>query len=204
MIAWGAGMRWSQSATAWLGFFAAMTDGRVMLRHELTFIGESPEMVAPQIVAACAEWKIQVPIVLAQPEIFPAPDGHGETISETFRRHGVPMRAADDDRINGWSRVRSWLQPRRHGDQLQPSLVIHDDCLYFRRIFPTLVQDPKEPDDVLETPDEYPATALRFYLMSRPLPATVDTKPEPGPGTWGHALKHHFQPARRVIGDYLR
>jgi len=84
-----------------------------------------------------------------------------------------------------------------------PSLLVHPDCRYFLRTFPTLVSDDKHPDDIKETPDEYPAAGLGFYAMSRPAPWTPEAKPAPGPGTWGHELRHHFRPARRYVGSNL-
>jgi hypothetical protein len=200
VTAWGAGMFWSQSAKGWLGFVATLSDNRLCLAYEMTFIRTSPEDAASQIKTVCRVQGIPLPIIYAQPAIFPQADTHGETVSETFARAGVPMIAGDDDRINGLSRIRSWLQPRDG----KPSLVIHADCKYFLRTFPTLIEDPKEPDDIIETPDAYPAHGLRFFLMSRPAPHAPQPVIGPQPGTWGYELRHVYTPQRRFLGESLR
>lgn len=174
-MSWGAGLYWSESSRAWCGFVKAEPDNCLLLRHELTWRGVAPEDAAKDIVRRCGEWGIAVPAVYAQPELFPTEKSRGETVSATFRSCGVSMRQADDDRINGWSRVRSWMRARTPDGR--PRFRVHEDCKYFRKTFPTLIQDPAKPDDVLETTDEYPANGLRFYLMSRPSPF-VTVEPE--------------------------
>lgn len=201
MISYCAAMHWSYSARAWCGIFAGLSDGRVLLRHEITWLRVTPEDAAPDLKNKLSEFGIGIPreaaklglpplrYVVAQADIFPHERRSvGETISETFSRAGIPMRQADIDEINGWNRLRSWLRSREHEDKTTnpptkftgPSLVIHPDCKYFLRTFPTLVSDEKEPDLIVETTDAYPANAARYWAMSRPAP-TVKAPPPPPP-----------------------
>lgn len=201
MIKWGAGLYWSQSAKGWFGLIATLPDDRLCVFRELVFSRLTPRKAAVQIIELCRLVGTEVPVVCAQPELFPAADGVGETIAETFRRNGVPMSAGDDDPINGPSRLRSWLDFEVNG---LPAITFHAECKYLRKTLPTLTEDTKNPDEILDTPDAYPARGLMFYLMSRPAPAEKPETPTPQPGTWGYALRHVRQPASRVIGEYLR
>lgn len=187
---WTAGMHWAYSSKAWCGLFATLRDGRVMCRHELTWIRTPPEQAARELKAFCAARKIQLNGVVAQPEIFPKPTGpRGETVSETFQRAGVPMRRGDGDRLNGWSRVRSWLQPIPHADgTVGPSLLFHKECVYLLRTLPTLVSAGDNPDDVDECPDEFPANGVRYFVMSRPMPNEMTPQELPD-GAIGHELR---------------
>lgn len=180
---WACGMHWSFSAKAWCGFFRSLENGRVLLRYELTWFNVSPEQAADDISAFCAEKKIAPIYIALNPEMFPKDGEAGETVSETFSRALLPIRKGSDDRINGWSRLRSYLQPRKHKDGTTgPTLLISSDCKYFLRTLPTLISDEDEPDDVRQTTDEFPANGARFYVMARPVPwRIVGDPPKPHP-----------------------
>lgn len=183
------GMYWSGSAKGWLGYFATMADGRVLCRHEQTFTRVTPEDAAKQIKSFCASKGVELKYVIAQPGLFPSKDARGETVSETFTRNGVPMVKGDDDRINGFSRVRSWLQPIKQQDgHVAPSLLIHADCQYLLRTLPTLISSPTDPDDVDESPEEFPTNGVRFFVMSRPMPTHAEP-PDLPEGAIGHELR---------------
>lgn len=205
MTIWGGGLRWSYSSQAWLGLFANLQDGRVLLRHEMSWNGVSCEEAAEDIVKEIKRKKIYLQGgIVGNPEMFPKPDEYGPTDSEIFTGFGLPMRRGSEDRVNGWSRVRSWLHPRKLLDgSVGPMLIIHPSCRIIIRALPAMVSDPKNTDDIEESPDEYPVTGLRLYLMSRPLPTPEAQKEPPPPGTWGHALRHVLspRPGRPVLGS---
>jgi hypothetical protein len=190
-VTWGAGLHWSYSNRAWCGLFAALADGRILCRHELTWLRTPPEVASKELAARVKP--LEFSSCIAQPDLWPKPDEVGETIAETFSRAGVPMRRGIDDRINGWSRVRSWLVPREWTDAdgkafTSPSLLIHPDCAYLLRTLPTLIEDSAAPDDIPETPEAFPANGLRYFAMSRPMPKPAEAKDLP-PGAIGHSLR---------------
>jgi hypothetical protein len=188
-VKWVGGMHWSESSRAWLGFFRTLTDGRVLCRHEMTWLRATPENAARDIKAFCRERTIALSFVVAQPALFPTKQSRGETVSETFSRNGVPMVKGDSDRINGWSRMRSWLHPKPMADGTEsPSLLIHADCTYLLRTLPVLVMNSDNPDDVDETPEEFPANGVRYFVMSRPMPNKT-TPAELPEGAIGHELR---------------
>jgi hypothetical protein len=175
-----------------MGFFCQIPDGRVLLRHELTWIKTAPEDAARDILDAMARWHIRkLTHVAANPDLWPKDgDDSNTTVSATFIAAGVPMRQGSDDTVNGWSLVRSWLAPRiwldENGKEFRaPSLIVHPDCKHFVRTFPTLVSDDKHPDEIADSTDQYPAEGLRYYAMSRPVPWKKPEPAKPGPGTVG-------------------
>lgn len=206
MINWYGALFWSYSARGWMGFIAIRTDGRALLRHELTFLKKTPQVAAREILAFQQKQGIlRLVDCIAQPEIFPlTKKSRGETVSETFRACGINMTPGDKDRVNGWSRTRAWLDVRefRDDDREVPlvysaaSLQVHRDCRYFLDTFLTLVSDKDHPDDIESTTDEYPACALRYWVMARPLPPTkiIKTLPE---GAIGHEINEIRRGLRR-------
>lgn len=220
IVNYAAGLHWAYSAKAWCGIFASMSDGRVLLRHEITWIRTAPEDAAKDLVDKCEQWGLGMPrdaqakglamlrYVVAQEAIFPkATRAVGETIAEKFYKAHVPLRKADMDEVNGWNAVRGWLKTRTHFDPavidpatnlpvpiVGPSLIVHPDCAYFLRTFPTLVSDEKNPDLMVETVEAFPALGLRHYVMSRPAPAT--TAPTQAPPTGANAVYADVQKIR--------
>jgi len=197
MIHWYGAMHWAYAARGWMGFIAVQSDGRAMLRWELTFYKKTPDVAAREIHAFMKDKGITRLIdCIAQPELFPkTKTARGETVSETFRARGLHMTAGDKDRPNGWARIRAWLDVREFRDEDRevplvfeaPSITFHADCRYFLDTFLTLVSDKDHPDDIDATTDEYPACAIRYWVMARPLPPTriVKTLPE---GAIGHEI----------------
>ena len=209
MIQWAGGMRWSYSAKAWLGLCASMSDGRVLVRHELTWKETAPEQAVADLALALGLAKIPRLVYLAgNVEMFPTGQESGPTDSETFSRAGFPMRRGTKDRINGWSRLRAWLQPRKQADgKIAPSLIIHPACKVLLRTLPILVSDATEPDDIAETTDAYPAEGLMLFCMARPLPwqeVKVEKEPDPLSGAFlWRELREGSDPSR-VLGDNRR
>lgn len=187
MTKWIGAMRWSQTERGWFGAIASLPDGRALVRHEVTWRNTSPENAALDLKRKMREWQIpEFAYIVANAEIFPGPKSTGRTVSEKFVLTGLRMRQGDEDRINGWSDLRSWLEPRVWpGHVTSPSLLIHRDCRRLLDTLPTLAADKHEPDDIVQTPDEYPASALRCYVMSRPKP-WEQTEPELPPDAIGH------------------
>ena len=183
-----------------------MRDGRQYCRHELTFTGLSPEEFGELYRERLKLWGIdKVQTIAAQPEIFPKTDASGETVSESLFRAKVPIRKGDPNRVAGWSRLRTWLQPVKREDtpRLSPSLLFHPDCVYTIRTLPTLIQDESDPDDLGKCVEEYPARALALWAMARPSPQAAPKKPPPGPGTWAYELELNRGQKRDILGADL-
>lgn len=90
----------------------------------------------------------------------------GESIAELFALAGVPLTPADNSRIAGWQRVRSYLADGPDG---QPRLRIFSTCENLIRTLPALVFDSCNREDAADGEDHAPES-LRYALMSRPAP----------------------------------
>jgi hypothetical protein len=88
-----------------------------------------------------------------------------ETTLDTFKKHGVPAEKADNDRVNGWARVRAWLRSRPDG---QPFLRIHPRCTYLARTFGAVVMDEQQPEDIDTDGPDHALDALRYVIAARP------------------------------------
>jgi hypothetical protein len=96
----------------------------------------------------------------------------GDGVAHLFRRalldllggarHGVSLRLADTNRINGWQRVHDLLQEvKDDGTGPVPALQVYGPGC------PGLVRTLRNPGDVLQQADHW-ADALRYAAMSRP------------------------------------
>lgn len=92
----------------------------------------------------------------------------GETIAETFIHNGVPLIPADNNRLNGWMRVRENLALAPDG---VPYLQIFPNCRDLIRTLPLLIYDKNDHEDVSDRCEDHAAEALRYGLMTRPSPA---------------------------------
>lgn len=92
----------------------------------------------------------------------------GETIADTFIKNGVPIIKADNDRLNGWMRVRENLAL---APDEKPYLQIFSTCTDLIRTLPLLTYDKHDHEDVSDGCEDHAAEALRYGLMTRPSPA---------------------------------
>lgn len=116
---------------------------------------------------------LKLTYIAADPSMFKR-DG-GPSNAETFAANGVFLRRADNQRKNGWDRVRQhlngWLGPwnQRPSDQpLLPLLYILDSCKDVIRTLESVPCDSKDPDDVDTEAEDHAVDDLRYGVMSRP------------------------------------
>ena len=96
----------------------------------------------------------------------------GTTIAAQYAKHGITLRCANTDRINGWAEI---LQ--RFGDMdggIAPTLFIHKRCGRLIETLPTLQHDPNRPEDVLKIDADEDgiggddaADALRYLVATK-------------------------------------
>ena len=92
----------------------------------------------------------------------------GETIAETFIMNGVPVIKADNDRMNGWMRVRENLAVAPDG---KPFVQVFSTCKNLIRTLPLLSYDKHDHEDVGDNQEDHAAESFRYGLMTRPSPA---------------------------------
>ena len=72
----------------------------------------------------------------------------GTTVAAQYAKHGITLRPANTDRLNGWAEVMT-----KFGDveaDIRPTLYIHQRCRRLIETLPTLQHDPNRPEDVLK------------------------------------------------------
>lgn len=96
----------------------------------------------------------------------------GTTIAAQYAKHGINLRVANTDRINGWAEVMQGFGDVEAG--IRPTLFIHQRCKRLVETIPTLQHDPNRPEDVLKVDaDEVgiggddAADALRYLVATK-------------------------------------
>lgn len=84
------------------------------------------------------------------------------SVASVYRQHGVPLVKANNDRLNGWARVREYLAPQPDG---YPGVIYFDTCTEAIRTIPALIRDKKRPEDVDTTGEDHAADELRYACM---------------------------------------
>ena len=77
----------------------------------------------------------------------------GTTIAAQYAKHGINLRAANTDRVNGWAEVMQGLgEPDAGGASggVRPTLFFHKRCGRLIETLPNLQHDPSRPEDVLK------------------------------------------------------
>ncbi len=96
----------------------------------------------------------------------------GTTVAAQYARHGITLRCANTDRVNGWAEVLQLL-----GDvdaDIPPKLFIHRRCGRLLECLPALQHDPHKPEDVLKVDADEDgvggddaADTLRYLLATK-------------------------------------
>jgi phage terminase large subunit len=155
-----------------------LPDGQLLIEDEYVFNGprknkQIASEVATEIARRNKERGIRVRATFADPAMF-APMGHvGETLAQTFAKHGVPLTEANNDRIHGWSKLRAWMRPMPKAaaePDERPWMVIHPRCGFIIRTLPQLVMDENQPEDCDTDGPDHAADALRYLCAGRPAP----------------------------------
>lgn len=106
----------------------------------------------------------------------------GESIGETFSRHGISILKADHERVNGWMRCQALLGTDVAG---RPWLTVDPRCRYLLRTIPAAQSEATDADDVDTTGDDHALDAWRYGAMSRPHPEHPRHASRPNPNTIG-------------------
>ncbi|HMP83662.1 MAG TPA: terminase family protein [Verrucomicrobiota bacterium] len=114
-----------------------------------------PQRHAPAIKAMLARHKIgdrkleisDLKRFVAGADVF-SRQSDGTTVAAQYAKHGITLRPANTDRLNGWAEIMT-----RFGDveaNIRPTLFIHQRCGRLIETLPTLQHDPNRPEDVLK------------------------------------------------------
>jgi phage terminase large subunit len=98
--------------------------------------------------------------------------GDGTTVAQQYDRHGIRLRAANMDRLNGWAELMQGFGDPENG--VKPTLFIHSRCKRLIETLPALQHDPNRPEDVLKVDADEDgiggddaADALRYLVATK-------------------------------------
>lgn len=117
---------------------------------------------AAEAIRAASE-DLDVYCTFAPPDLWARQKDSGKSIAMLFAQYGVPLTAADNNRIGGWMALKEWLKVENGVSRLCISRV----CENLLRCLPSLLADKKrigdcatEPHEITHLPD-----ALRYFAV---------------------------------------
>jgi phage terminase large subunit len=84
--------------------------------------------------------------------------------AEIYVAAGLPMQPANNDRLQGWRRLRDLLADGKDG---KPMFQVTANCTEFIRTLPGLVYDQAKPEDLDSDGEDHAADECRYALMAR-------------------------------------
>lgn len=187
---------WGYSENGCCGWYAALPDGRLIKFREYVFKNTIAKTVAKTIKEMSRGLRIRYTI--ADPSMWMKGGAMGESIAETFSRHGVGLLQADNDRINGWQRLHHWLTETTGPDDAPMLAFYRHGCPYTIRTLPLMVSDPKRPGDIKsKAVEDHGADETRYAVMSRPAPSIHKPRKIVIPGTVGWEVKRILDKQKR-------
>lgn len=203
-VSWERWIDWGYNAPGYCIWVACLPDGRLYGRFEYKFTQTIAADVADNIVRYTKELgdllvgePIRLRKTVGDPSMWNHTGHTGESIAETFSRHGVWMQKGDNDRVMGWQRMRHFFAPAPDG---LPWFVWHPSCVYAIRTIPSLVSDKTKPEDVDTTGDDHPGDAHRYGFMARPAPSNTTPTLDVPKGSAGWLMQQLRRPARHFLG----
>lgn len=187
-------MDWGHLEPGCIGWAALLPQSRIHVIREWKFRELADEDIADGWKQRTKDLRIKVLYIAGDPSMW-IRDGRnasrGQSRAETFIRAGLPLRKAENSRVDGWSRVHSFLRvPQDDAGQVigEPLLTIDESCVYLRRTIPAQQSDKTDPDDVNTKGDDHGCDMLRYLVMSRPMPMTAKMETRAPKGSAGAML----------------
>jgi hypothetical protein len=98
--------------------------------------------------------------------------GDGSTVAQQYDKHGIRLKPASMDRLNGWAELMQGFGEPENG--VRPTLFIHQRCKRLLETLPALQHDPNRPEDVLKVDADEDgvggddaADALRYLVATK-------------------------------------
>jgi phage terminase large subunit len=193
----GIAFDWGWAKPNCILFFAISPDGDVYVYKEFYGTHRLPEFWAKCILDQADEDGIAIVdyIRVIDPATQQKDPRFGRPVREMLDDAGVHFEYANNDRLSGWTQVRSFLAWERDeaDDTLDLIKLIKKPKLYVLegtapalvRTLPVLVADKNRVEDVDTDTEDHAADTLRYFLMTRPAPTKIPFR----------ALSHEWQEA---------
>jgi phage terminase large subunit len=158
---------WGFKAPACMLWHAVSPEGVVVTYREMYIAGKDTPWLAQHAVKLTASEQIRYKV--GDPSCWDA--SRGPSIAEVMAVNGWAMTQAENDRVNGWARVRQYLSHDldSNGVLVRPPMwQVVDTCQNLIRTLPALIHDEHEPEDCDTKGEDHAPDALRYGLMTRP------------------------------------
>lgn len=144
-----------------------LDSGQVVVYRELYEAGLTDPEQVERIVELTGEEKIKATV--ADPSMWTKRSTERETVStaDVYRRGGVRLRRADNDRLGGKRRVHEALAVGGEEGGVTPPLQIFETCGNLVRTLPALPYDQVRVEDVDTGAEDHAYDALRYGLSWR-------------------------------------
>lgn len=204
-------MDWGSASPFSLGWWAVVQDDLIhdkkrlpknaIIRYREWYGSSSPnkglklpaDAVAKEVVRRETDGKgFREPIAygILDPSAFQVVSG--PSIGETFARHGVYFRRADNSRVSTPKRMGGWDQVRwrlRGDDDGDPMIFFVDHCKDSIRTLPMQQHDENRPEDLDTEGEDHAVDDIRYACMSRPFGARVESDEDANPLLVSNAFK---------------
>ncbi|MEN6358151.1 MAG: phage terminase large subunit [Armatimonadota bacterium] len=161
-------MDYGESAPSAVYWVRVDFDGDLWLYKELYGSGYKYSDLAEKIKEMTDE---EIRYTVVSPDIFAKSKGTGVVGSEVLAQNGVPVVAADNNRIEGWRNMREWLGDPNDLERKRAKLhVCVDTCPEWWRTVPAQIYDEHKVEDMDGDGEDHAAEATRYGVQSRPRP----------------------------------
>lgn len=212
-----------------LGIYASSEDGRVFKLDTIRGRRQADSEIIRTIQETCRARRLpleRLSHVEAAPDIFGKRGrdvGYdGPTLADRMVEAGIPVRPANNERINGLRQLRQYLQWDRaeeaeEGEELDGEVSVLDDpfLMFFENdgnrwcldILENMVTDPLRPEDVLKVDvDEFgeggddPYDETRYAIANLP-PRAPSLAEEEWVRAWDKSVLEHEHETKRRVKD---
>ena len=162
---WG-GLDWGYAKPLSFGLYTQDPDTMRIFRIRELYKTEMQDTEAVQRIQAIVGTD-RLDAVYADPSMWQRKtDDRVKSLStaEIYIAMGLDMQPANNDRLNGWRRLRNLLAPGKDG---KPMFQVTSNCVQFIRTLPTLVYDETKPEDLDTDGEDHAADECRYALMAR-------------------------------------
>jgi len=162
-----------REAPACCKWYAVDYDGRIWVYKELYVKGLNVDQIALKInemsEGEMYEWSVADPAIFANMG-FVDKFG-GQTIAESFAKHGIMFIPASNRRVDGWQLMHQYLhwdekKVDLEGRIIPPKMIYFNTCYDSIRTIPALVHDTNKPEDLDSKGEDHAADVDRYFLMS--------------------------------------
>jgi hypothetical protein len=141
--------------------------------------------LARGIKAVCGKNKPS--IIPADPSIWTKHPDTGASIAGVLLQQGIPVYPGNNDRVNGWSRLREWMRPYDvlpengkmvpFGTPLKRTSRFHiwNTCPNTIRVFPNMMHNKLKPEDLDSDGEDHIPDSARMLAMHLPPPDALGT-----------------------------